>query len=224
MSIDISKLTFVSIFDVPAYQGSLISELSKIQNQAVDSFEDIVKAYHEADLMESFNWKDIVADCADNVESNDYGDSSVGRCFLGSVFALYPSGKYYTPFASGNVSESETYQDELFADALETIAESFGGWIESGEGDPCDIFFCLHVDSEESGEDSDYDTVDQIPSDYLLITDSQDISTTLESIGYEGDYGDYGCLFVLVGDGDYDSVYGCESSVPRLGESVDKLL
>lgn len=66
-------------------------------------------------------------------------------------------------------------------------------------------------------------TVRDIPDDYVLVTDSQDIEATLESIGYQGDTSDYGCLFVLVGDGDYIAVYGCESIVPYLTYRVDRL-
>jgi hypothetical protein len=34
-----------------------------------------------------------------------------------------------------------------------TVAEELGGWIESGEGDPTDIFFCRPVkETEEETE------------------------------------------------------------------------
>lgn len=65
--------------------------------------------------------------------------------------------------------------------------------------------------------------VRDIPADYILVSDSQDIEATLESIGYDGDPSDYGCLFALVGDGDYIAVYGCESNVPYLSYGVDRL-
>jgi hypothetical protein len=65
--------------------------------------------------------------------------------------------------------------------------------------------------------------VRDVPDDYILVSDSQDITATLESIGYDGDPSDYGCLFVLVGDGDYVHVYGCESNVPYLSYSLDHL-
>jgi hypothetical protein len=70
-------------------------------------------------------------------------------------------------------------------------------------------------------------TVRDIPDSYTLVTDSQEIRYILENIGYftdkYSDDTDYGCLFVLVGDGDYDTIYGCEHSVPYLTYPVDKL-
>lgn len=39
----------------------------------------------------------------DELMSEDPDDEGIVRVFLGTVFNLYPSGKYYTPFANGNV-------------------------------------------------------------------------------------------------------------------------
>lgn len=90
----------------------------------------------------AWDWARIIKRARLNVET-DYEGNTVGREFLGTVFALYPSGKYYTPFANSNVTEAEAAKDERFGAALEEIAQKHGGWIESGEGDPCDIFFAL---------------------------------------------------------------------------------
>ena len=48
----------------------------------------------------------------------------------------------------GGLGSYEAYQDQVFWEALDAIAESFGGWIESGEGDPCDTFFFVPVEEE----------------------------------------------------------------------------
>lgn len=57
----------------------------------------------------------------------------------------------------------------------------------------------------------------------VLLTDSQDMQSVLDSIGQSGDIQYYGSLLVEAGKGEYISIYGCPSSVPRLTSSVDKL-
>lgn len=105
-------------------------------------------------------YEDEEADC----EGNRFA-----REFLGTVMALYPSGKYYTPWASSNVEpcprckgegtltqdacdfchglgSREALEDQAFSEALEAVAEKNGCWIESGEGDPCDVFIVASLD------------------------------------------------------------------------------
>lgn len=163
---------------------------------------DVVKAE-----MESQEWAD----------QSDYGAEGQQRSvFLGTVFSLYPSGKFYTPWANSNLDlcekclgagnfpahrrrriakkwrtkgnpqrfhrratvegltgdvprllrrawyrsyrrhvfkamgpacpwcggcgSREAYLDELFREKLEAEADERGYGVESGEGDPCDIF------------------------------------------------------------------------------------
>jgi hypothetical protein len=73
----------------------------------------------------------------------DYQDdperSEVRRVFLGTVFALVPSGKFYTPWACSNVTEDEASADEEWYDRARQELESVGLSLESGEGDPCDL-------------------------------------------------------------------------------------
>lgn len=57
-------------------------------------------------------------------------------------------------------------------------------------------------------------TVGDIPSEYQLITDSQDIKAIEESTGIKGLRERYGCLFVTTDEGEYTSIYGCVSYVP----------
>lgn len=101
---------------------------------------------------------------------NENGDS-VKSVFLGTVFGIMPSGKYYMPFACSNVDSCprckgegqtkslkhctycdgmgnrEAYEDSLMADYLEYYANKQNGWIESGDGDPCDLFVCWNDDN-----------------------------------------------------------------------------
>lgn len=59
--------------------------------------------------------------------------------FLGTVFRLFPSGKYYMPWST-NVTEDEAKKDEEYRELLEEEAEEHGFFVTAGEGDPCDIF------------------------------------------------------------------------------------
>ena len=75
------------------------------------------------------------------------------RVYLGSVLNLAPSGKYYTPFACSNVTEEEAEKDELFFEQLEAELESIGCFLESSEGDPCDLFATESRDVEDPDTD-----------------------------------------------------------------------
>jgi len=73
-------------------------------------------------------------------EPTEDGDGRTRRVFLGTVFALKPSGKYYTSFACSNVTEEEARQDEDWTEKTEAALEGIGASLEHGEGDPCDLF------------------------------------------------------------------------------------
>ena len=105
----------------------------------------LYQRYHK-DILR-WDWNDIV-ESAKSEPQEDYEGNTYGYQFLGTVFALSPSGKYYTPWANSNVTEREAYRDEQFYFALDDVASDKGGWIESGEGDPCDIFFVIALDNE----------------------------------------------------------------------------
>jgi hypothetical protein len=68
------------------------------------------------------------------------GDGRVRRVFLGTRMALCPSGKYYTVYACSNVSEEEAQADEGWFEAVKVELEAIDAFIESGDGDPCDLF------------------------------------------------------------------------------------
>lgn len=95
----------------------------------------------------AWDWDAIKQEAADN-SNTDYDGSTFGYSYLGSVFSIMPSGKYYTFWAHGNVTDYEAFQDEVFNSALESIAESFGMWIESGEGDLCDLYAVCSIESD----------------------------------------------------------------------------
>lgn len=89
----------------------------------------------------AWDWDSMRKECESGAEVDpDNLDIRIGRCFLGTVFALMPSGKYYMPWTS-NQTDWDIARDEVYMEALEAAADAAGGWIESGEWDSCDLFF-----------------------------------------------------------------------------------
>lgn len=97
---------------------------------------------------------------------DDLDGNKVKSEFLGTVFYIMPSGKYYQPFACSNVDvcgrckgdgcdycgglgSREAYEDSLMDEYLQEYANKAGAWVESGEGDPCDLFLVMAVESAE---------------------------------------------------------------------------
>lgn len=112
---------------------------------------EIKQAEYDKEIR-NWNWTKIKSNAIANVVENEEGESE-GREFLGTVFALFPSGKYYTPYARSNVDALDGALDECFRDALEAIAKEHGGYIFNGEGDPCDVFFGIGVEPDEEDDD-----------------------------------------------------------------------
>ena len=79
----------------------------------------------------------------ENTFDPDYGpddeDEQYVSNYLGSTFSLDPCGKYHHMLSPNGVTKT----CEKFWENLSQAAEDLGGWIESGEGDACDIFFCF---------------------------------------------------------------------------------
>jgi hypothetical protein len=100
-----------------------------------------------------WDWEAASKECRENEASagDDPGGDPFHALFFGSVMSIMPSGKYWTCFASSNVTESEQEEDVTYHELLEACASEAGGWIENGlNGDYCDMFFCLPV--EESNQ------------------------------------------------------------------------
>jgi len=128
---------------------------------------DLLTAKYKAEVAASFDWDGIHAELdegefiANEYElENGYDDEAVSTLFLGTVFALTPSGKYYTPWACSNVTPKEALKDEAWQEAFEAVMESHDLFATGGEGDPCDIFICKHIDLPD--EDDDPEVADAI--------------------------------------------------------------
>jgi Archaea-specific RecJ-like exonuclease, contains DnaJ-type Zn finger domain len=75
-------------------------------------------------------------------------DDFMGKYFICNLC----QGKRYnstTCKQCGGLGSNEAYNDQEFFSALDDIAEKHGGYITSGEGDPCDTYFCMSIDKDE---------------------------------------------------------------------------
>lgn len=189
--------------------------------------------------IEGWQWDAIKRTAEENAEPDNKGDEGgrIGRDFLGTVFSLFPSGKYYQPWAAGNVDSCgrcggpgtvrndaadpaqgqmlygiratltrflldfhgarcegrwptylssavsaidaareavrdslpcphcegegsrEVLEDSIFQEELESVADAHGMSIESGEGDPCDIFAILYLEPKHPRIKVTFETV-----------------------------------------------------------------
>ncbi len=103
--------------------------------------------------VEDIDWEGIKRELNSMGETvEDVCGNKVKGVFLGSVMSLTPSGKYYTPWACGNVDEEEVHEDEEWWEELEKTAHEHGLFITSGEGDPTDIFVGMAVEEAPDGK------------------------------------------------------------------------
>ena len=84
------------------------------------------------------------------VESAGYGEEPHESCYLGTVFELDPCGRYHHAMLSPNGLDARCV---AYWESLEKAAEKLGMWVESGEGDPCDIFIGRSLPDTEDRED-----------------------------------------------------------------------
>lgn len=105
------------------------------------------------EVRDQFDWIELVENCKDPDNRFEEEGELRGQTFLGTVFALMPSGKYYTSWANGNVTEAEAIDDEAYMEALKAVASEHGLIVMSGEGDPCDLFVGMTIDRDEEDEE-----------------------------------------------------------------------
>lgn len=91
-------------------------------------------------VRKALDWKKIHEDWAVNKEERD-GDI-ICSSYMGTVFQIMPSGKYWTIWADGNMTVREQIMDTAFTCAMEKVSSEAGCWIENSENDPCDLMIC----------------------------------------------------------------------------------
>lgn len=97
--------------------------------------------YFTQQIKTEWRWDRVVADAKDNAEWDDDADAHVGRQFLATQLAFYPSGKIYAAWTS-NQTEGDVLLDRMYVEAAEAVAEEHDGWLDYDNGDVC---FCLTV-------------------------------------------------------------------------------
>ena len=107
---------------------------------------------YKAELREGIDWEALKAELESMKDNSGYvredesGIKAV-ETFMGTVFALTPSGKYYMPWACSNVTAREAYRDEQWHAALEALCSERGLYVTSGDGDPCDLYIGMTYES-----------------------------------------------------------------------------
>ena len=119
------------------------------QDYETDSLADELLGYFYYDLyyeqIKGWDWQ-AIKDSAKNNPCESFDGDTYGSEYLGNIPDIYPSGKYWLFFASSNVDREEQIKDTSFSEALETVASEFDMWLESSEGDACDLYVCCSLE------------------------------------------------------------------------------
>lgn len=136
--------------------------IQKLQELGRKEIENILDYHLDLDL------EKIVKELEDEGTIEEIDGRTFKSIYIGKVFDIYPSGKYYTPFAASNLEpcpicegsgqyngeceycggygSREALLDEIFHDKLEEELEKYGITLTSGEGDPTDVFAQMEVE------------------------------------------------------------------------------
>ena len=63
-----------------------------------------------------------------------------------------------------------------------------------------------------------------VPDEYHLIDLSQDIRALCDHLAIDYEVYSGGCFFVLIDEGEYESVYYCDHNIPHLSYNVERIL
>lgn len=136
-------------YDIPAivinkaYDSYRNRHAAIVSSSLLDSVYARLVDRYASEIRQAFNWNYLQSEARSSLEENlELWGESEGAVYLGSVFSLYPSGKY-THYFSTNDNDLEAVKDSAYCEALDRIAEEYGGYIESSEGDPTDILFMV---------------------------------------------------------------------------------
>jgi len=103
----------------------------------------LYQVYREQ-LKDDIPWQGVIKELEGMKGNPDYETDESGikrvECFIGTVFGLAPSGKYYTAWAHSNVTTREANRDMQWYNALERLCEEHELYLTNGDSDPCDLF------------------------------------------------------------------------------------
>lgn len=114
------------------------------------------KINSENEIIESA--KSIAEDMINTYEKNKddeyylvegvYSGESYICIYYGNILDIQPSGKFYTMWTTNQSNEDES-NDSLFWETVNKIISEKFLWVESGQGDGCDIMICGMIPGEE---------------------------------------------------------------------------
>ena len=70
--------------------------------------------------------------------------------YIGTCFALLPSGKYYIEGLTSNQTWRDVIMDGYFMETLNRKLNEVHLWLQAGEGSPSDLFVCRGVNDSSS--------------------------------------------------------------------------
>ncbi|WP_454735408.1 hypothetical protein [Cupriavidus necator] len=92
----------------------------------------LYKKYHAE--ISQWDWEAIERRCKQDLKTDpDDCDKQVGYAWIGTVFGVMPSGKFYMPWTT-NQTSSDEHRDCAFRAALEDIAESHDLFVGGPDG------------------------------------------------------------------------------------------
>jgi len=140
------------------------------------------KLYHQyKEEVEFWDWagirKSAIENCVVDSYELKFDLHIIASCWLGTVFAIMPSGKYYMPWTT-NQTAKDVIRGQAYWQALEEVAESNGMYISSGEGDPCDLYAQFTIDGSDYNElkDEIIFVCDEYERDFLAAKEIYDNS------------------------------------------------
>ena len=95
--------------------------------------------------------KEMLVASIGNMESTEQPDYETWKgeayysTYIGSYMSLDPCGRYHHLLSPNGVTKN----CKQYWESLDKVAELLGGWIEGGEGDPTDIYFCMFEEAYE---------------------------------------------------------------------------
>lgn len=95
---------------------------------------DVLFNHYQKEIS-SWKWGEILQSLTDYEPEGfdpDYDDPLVGA-WLGSVMAVFPSGKIYAPWTT-NQTRADVVRDECFSEALEAVAGRHGVAVDYFDG------------------------------------------------------------------------------------------
>lgn len=114
-----------------------------------DAHAELAEEYRKELGTTGVHWNNVDTMAGDHVYMDEDNERWLSNIYLGSILSLAPSGKYWTWWACSNVDDEEQVKDTVWFQMLEEEATKHGFWIESGEGDPLDLYAVRDATEEE---------------------------------------------------------------------------